>query len=1555
MKRLLIALLMITAAGSSSGQQEPVRERGFKPEQVHQFNGLDTVNLFNGNLNLSIPLGSAYPVSEGLSYSFSLRYSGNVWKTVYHCTPTEQPTGDCGMRYLLQPTDNAGPGWRMSFGELRAPSPNAREYTATSMWEYRSPDASEHLFYPTLYDPVCTAAGQTDCDTAVADVFYTRDGTYLRLRKTADDARVVEYGNGQRQRFVWNGAKWRLQYIYSVSSTMVNEIPTTNYVKFEYPDSTTTPGLVDWKITDSHGREHWVYFQPGGIDRIELAAFVRPGDPANVRATYDLAYGAYTSDATGLHDGPAVSISEPCDARPLDDPQSLNFLTRLELPSAEHYSFAYNQPSGSCDENSATLTAATLPTGGGIAWKYQHYGFVATPLDYASGVAERLLKNASGAVIQKTTYEFVAQGDDGHDVVVRQCRTWTDTTCVPETKSVHHFTTGQQTATGYGPWFGVPMSPTLADDDGRPMSTQTFSCAANGTCSTSERTTYLAYQSDYTTTPPPAVCNLDYPCVRDRAKRVKSERIVYDSDGSREATTDYSLFDGLGHYRKTVTGGTFSSGNVRTTETDYNNHSRGGGSVGTYDLTATGLRLAGYTSLLSTDPWILGTYGGARTLEEGVHADIITCFDPGTGFLKRQRTLSDTTSDTTTGAVSANDLLAVFTRDSTTGYAQSEEYFGGDKSEDVTGAPNLPLTDACTLALPGHDQYSFRVDHTYQYGTLLTSVYKQTGGTSMPFFSVQNTIDLNTGLVSKTTDPAGVATSYQYDRMGRLDLVDQPSGGLADTSYVFTGVSGATPANVTVTTGSGFTRTSAKYEFDSVGRLWREHHLMPDESWSVIETRYDALGRQSSVSELETYTDANFTPAHKTVFSVYDAFGRAGSIVGPDGGEVTITYKGDRLTTRTVKVANGIGTVTPAVTVEERDRAGRLWQVTENGTDLTTYGYDPGNHLTTVTMGTQPARVFTYDGRGFLMSERHPESGTTTYEYDARGHVVKQYGPVATLTTEFDKAGRVLNVFHDGVGLLKEFAYDRPNAGVDYSMGKVGEAIRHNRSAALGDVMIKEKYIYGTRLGLLSGKETTITTVKNNVTTAGGQFTDSYLYTDLGAVRNVNYPKCTADCAGDSGSTRSVDTTFTHGLVTEVAPYTNGITYHPNGFLDQVRHRNVSWPDGLPVDGPLYTQTVANGMARPDKISVANYCDSANLRIDTQPVSRTVSLGSPGGLTVVAPGATRWQWYKGIAASSTPISGQTTNTLTSSVSTESSYWVRVGNGNCSIDSNPATVYVASCPNVTLSVSDPSSIQQGGSKTLHVQINDTLGTSWTIQWSDESQTRQTSVASFDRTVLGLVQTTDYTVTIVASPNCGAAVSNPVTVTVIPPTPAGVAATAVSAAQVNVSWNFVGQADQFRIERRGPGQASFVQVGTTNSTTMSYPDTGAGPNTAYLYRVKAVKANTASAASAFDLATTVIFSDTIGFRTELSAQPVLQLRTAANAVRALWSTAIGPFVFTDATLAGIEPKAIHVLELRAVLGDARVNLGLSPLQYTGPAPQALQVFNATDINDLRDGVR
>lgn len=1530
MKRLLIAIFTIAAAVPSFGQQDPARERGFRPEQVHQFNGLDSINLFNGNLNLSIPLGPSYPVAADLSYSFALHYSGNVWKTRYHCTPAEQQTGDCGMMYMRQPSDNAGPGWRLSFGELRAPIAGARPHTANSMWEYTSPDGSEHLFYPTLYDPPCTTTGQTDCDPVVAGVAYTRDGTYLRLVDAPDGAKVVEFGNGQRQLFSASGA---LQYIYSVSSTLVNGVPATNYVKFEYPAGT---GYM--LVTDSHGRTHRVYSYGGGVDKLELAAFVRTGDAADVTATYNLTYGAYTIGADGQPvDGPSIQIKEPCDARPQNNSQTINFLTRLDLPSGERYEFAYHQPLVTCDDYSAALTEMTLPTMGRIAWKYQRYGFVASPLEYASGVKERLVKNPAGTVIQKMTYEFVPQGEDGHDVVVRQCRTWTDTTCTAETKTVNHFMTGPETPFGYGPSFGLPVSPTIGDPDtDLQLSSQTFDC--NPTCSaTPERSTYLVYEYDYVTTPSSTLCNFQYPCVRDQARRIKSERTVYDSDGGRYSQTDYSLFDGLGHYRKAVTSGTFSSGNVRTTETNYNSHSRNGGPVGVYATNQSG-RAPGYASLLPTDPWILNTYGNAYTLENGAREDAIACFDQSTGFLKRRRTMA-------AASPGATDLLAVFTRDSASGYAQREEYFGGDKNP-------IGTSDTCGMPLPGHDQYTFRIDHTYQYGALKTSTYMKANGTAMPFVSVQNTIDRNTGLVASSTDPAGVVTKYRHDRAGRLDLLDQPTGGLADTTYTYVPAGSSTPSSVTVSTGTGSAASSVKYEFDSIGRLWREHHLMPDDSWSVIETAYDSLGRQSSISEKETFTGASFTPAHKTVFSGYDAFGRAGSIVAPDGKSTTITYAGVRKTTRTTNVATGIGTVTPAVTVQEHDRAGRLWRVTENGSDVTTYGYGTNAHLTSVTMGVQ-SRTFSYDGRGLLVSEVHPESGATSYEYDARGHAVTRAGAVATLTTAYDRAERVLAVFHDGVGLLKEFAYDRPNSSVDYSMGKVAEAIRHNRSTALGDVTIKETYIYGTRRGLLSRKDTTISTTKSGTTTAGGQFSDAYEYTDLGGINKVTYPSCTADCTGDPAPGRTVNTTFAHGKVTNVDTYTKSITYHPNGLLHQIRHANAG-----AVDGPLYTQDVAasNGMARPDAISVSNFCSGSDLSITTQPQSgTTVGLNQPAGISVTAPGATEWQWYKVSGAGSLKLTGQTSATLTSTVSAESTYWVRVGNGNCSIDSNPATVHVESCPAVTLSMSDPSPIAQGGSKTIHVAIAGSSATSWTIQWSDQSQSSTTSSSSFVRVVTP-GETKQYTLTILAAGGCSAVVSNAVTVTVVPPAPPDIEATAVTTSQVLVSWNYTAQADQFIIERRGPGQTSFSQVGVVNDPSHSFPDTTAVANTAYLYRVKAVKAGTASAASGFDVATTVIFNpDPITFRTEVSANLILQLRTAANALRALYSTALAPFAFTDPTLSGVGPKAIHITEIQNLLGDTRSNLGLPAVQSTGPPPQANQLFNAYDINDLRRGVQ
>jgi len=52
--------------------QHPNLERGVAADKVYQFGNIDQINLFNGNLSLTIPIGGDRPVSERLSYGLTL-------------------------------------------------------------------------------------------------------------------------------------------------------------------------------------------------------------------------------------------------------------------------------------------------------------------------------------------------------------------------------------------------------------------------------------------------------------------------------------------------------------------------------------------------------------------------------------------------------------------------------------------------------------------------------------------------------------------------------------------------------------------------------------------------------------------------------------------------------------------------------------------------------------------------------------------------------------------------------------------------------------------------------------------------------------------------------------------------------------------------------------------------------------------------------------------------------------------------------------------------------------------------------------------------------------------------------------------------------------------------------------------------------------------------------------------------------------------------------------------------------------------------------------------
>ncbi|NJL27741.1 MAG: hypothetical protein HC897_07515, partial [Thermoanaerobaculia bacterium] len=139
---ILCSLLLALPA---TAQQYPSQARGLGAAVAYQSGDLDHVNLFNGQLSLTLPLGQGYPVGPGLGYGLALTYTSNLWS--FNNFRTCSSPGGTTSYYLpeIDEKANAGPGWRVSVGKLEAP------VTPDTRWHYFPPDGGEVLLYPTLH------------------------------------------------------------------------------------------------------------------------------------------------------------------------------------------------------------------------------------------------------------------------------------------------------------------------------------------------------------------------------------------------------------------------------------------------------------------------------------------------------------------------------------------------------------------------------------------------------------------------------------------------------------------------------------------------------------------------------------------------------------------------------------------------------------------------------------------------------------------------------------------------------------------------------------------------------------------------------------------------------------------------------------------------------------------------------------------------------------------------------------------------------------------------------------------------------------------------------------------------------------------------------------------------------------------------------------------------------------------------------------------------------------------------------------------------------------
>lgn len=1157
---ILGTLLVALALAAPAVAQHPNHAQGFRPEHTFQLGELDHVNLFNGNLTVTIPIGPRYPLGPSLSYGLTLTYTGNVWEWEEEC-PDWPDESTCYLQSLPRTRNNAGLGWHLGFGELLDPNDPANPDGATI---FVSPDQSLHAFEPRLHPNGPTQSGS----------LFTQDGTYMRHRLSPQR---VESPDGTIRTFTTLHGKARLTRI---------EDPFGHWLEISYDEADYHAGsksYLEWSLEDSHGRTHTVTLEPrafgqfAAVTEVALSGLVQPNT-----FTYS---DEWITRACSV---PSTCTSHGCNQGNARVP----LLTRVTLPDGSAFDSpvsSYLERSANCQERFSTghLAALELPTGGTLEWDWEQVVFpqqsaalrprgvssdlagsyqAANPFRYAAGVSERrLVREGQTTELGKWEYDRLLEGITGFSDVGVQKVTVTERP--PGHETVHHFSVypGKEQPTDPDPpagWteheYGLPFSRNVeAGTSGRFLSRQVFD--EDGV---HHRSVYVEYERS-------GVDSSANP-------RLVSQRTVYHDDGGTRADLALSDFDGLGHYRTAVTSGTFSGQNVRTTTTNYNP----GSSLSTLPA--------------ASAPWVLGTYD-LQTITEGGETVTREYDFRDDGFLKRRRIREN-------AGRGEDDVVLRYIEDgSNPGFVRLEDSLGGAEQSIETGTHHVS-----EISLPSLPVYRQR--HSYTCGVRSQTewlVPSGGSGTPLSFLPLDLTVQCSTGRVTASRDVAGLQTTYTYDDLGRMTKVTPPAGAEAVYTWSRNGTNDL-PARVTIESKSGSTvLTEEQVRFDDFGRVALERRRMPYGTWAERSTSWNAPGYVDRRSEWQAEGDPSDS---FTVFGQYDPFGRPERITLPDGTLITVDHKGEGSRSVSVPVATGLNltgepTFTTVSTTETYDRFGRLRFVDEPNGTRTQYAYDALDHLTEVRMnhGATPVQVrtFDYDHRGYLRFETHPELGTSILysEYDPLGNPGRIQRGGWDLGYSYDTAGRLVSIQdYDTTDSWKEWIYETGTSSGFGGKGKLATAVRHNRvtvpgTTAYTPIAVSEDYTYSGLGGRISRVETTVGVGDPGEPDTRPTFDYSLIYDPLGNISSRSYPSCTFNYCQSSQSTnptnppRTVTAVFAQGLPTSIPGYASSISHHPNGLLHQVAHANgvtdvqMNDPDDMQRPWSLHTTGASEDFA----------------------------------------------------------------------------------------------------------------------------------------------------------------------------------------------------------------------------------------------------------------------------------------------------------------------------------------------------------------------------------------
>lgn len=456
-------------------------------------------------------------------------------------------------------------------------------------------------------------------------------------------------------------------------------------------------------------------------------------------------------------------------------------------------------------------------------------------------------------------------------------------------------------------------------------------------------------------------------------------------------------------------------------------------------------------------------------------------------------------------------------------------------------------------------------------------------------FVLERTYDLHTGVILSSTGfnkLAGEVTNYFYnDPLDRLTRVVRPSG-TGQTEYTYSPASNY-PNTVTVETSfdNSSSLTSTTF-YDGLLNPIRSTRFDPQGNVST-ETTYDGLGRVVKITNPQRGTASVDTSG--STETTYNGLGRVLSVESFDKnnastGKVTSSYDGP-----TVTVTDQAGKQRRSLT----DALGRLISVFEPDDSgvlslVTNYSYDARGNLLRVSQGIQN-RTFVYDSLGRLTSATAPESGTTTYIYDSASNLISRTD-ARNITTTFT---------YDALNRVKTKNYSDSTPSVSYFYDG-------NPGALPTGATLPPAYQPGTALGRLVAVATP-TTARQSATgsfytydvpgriissvqlTEGGFFANSATYNQASLIEQHTYPSqkvITNTYQTDNGiSNGQLDTVSRDGQT-----LSSDLLYNAAGALEQQKLGNELFHT-ISYNSRLQPTTISLGSA-PSGISRSFYWSS---------------------------------------------------------------------------------------------------------------------------------------------------------------------------------------------------------------------------------------------------------------------------------------------------------------------------------------------------------------------------